>query len=106
MNLATTWGEENVYIAINWRGFESTIHTPRGTGELCVEIIQDLKQNSPLYTPLSMPRLGNVALDSPNAEASVISNLDDDKLHELFSVPPAARVLWFNILQHYPFGGG
>lgn len=75
-----------------------------------MDLVQD-QEKAPLrfdfmqvwYRTVNVPRLENVSLNRSDAEAAIISNLDDDKLHELFSAPPMARGRWFDVSAKLSF---
>ncbi|KAJ7804406.1 hypothetical protein B0H14DRAFT_1617560 [Mycena olivaceomarginata] len=78
------------------------------TGELCVDLVQD--QETPtlfefirFYQTVNFPRLENVSLNGSDAEAVIISNLDDDILHEFFSAPNMAQCRWFHVSARLSF---
>jgi hypothetical protein len=53
-----------------------------------------------------VPRLKNVSLDNPHAEAAIIPNLHEDNYHNLCTWPHIARFRSFNIPTQVPIRTG
>lgn len=60
------------------------------TGELCVDLVRDPETNFPLMW-MEVPRIGNVSLNDPRAEALIISGLNDEDCHALCFRAPIAK---------------
>ncbi|KAJ7804402.1 hypothetical protein B0H14DRAFT_1617507 [Mycena olivaceomarginata] len=77
------------------------------TGELCVDLVEDLETSAfpfgHVWIPVNVPRLENVSLNDSDPEAVLLSNLDDDKWHDLFLVPLSARARSFSVSTELSF---
>ncbi|KAF7353367.1 hypothetical protein MSAN_01525300 [Mycena sanguinolenta] len=77
------------------------------TGELCLDLVHGQPTIEQPWWRKKAPafRLENILLDDPNAEAMVISNLDEDKYHELCSMPLMAEWRTFSVSTQQPIQG-
>ncbi|KAJ6464572.1 hypothetical protein C8R45DRAFT_1024428 [Mycena sanguinolenta] len=75
------------------------------TGQLCVDLSLDQGSDHDILDISrqdSILRLKNISLDDPNAEALVISSLDETKYHELCSGDPIAQWQIFSMSLRLP----
>ncbi|KAF7345753.1 hypothetical protein MVEN_01595600 [Mycena venus] len=75
---------------------QCTFWIRQATGQLCVDLVQNPKTEGDFYPvgsgePVNVPRLKDISLDHPDAEAVVISTLDEGEYHQLCSGSPIAQ---------------
>ncbi|KAJ7821450.1 hypothetical protein B0H14DRAFT_3146702 [Mycena olivaceomarginata] len=63
------------YCTSEWIHSNWTVWIRPATGELCVDLVRDPETNFPLMW-MEIPRIGNVSLNDPRAEALIISGLN------------------------------
>ncbi|KAJ6464443.1 hypothetical protein C8R45DRAFT_499833 [Mycena sanguinolenta] len=78
------------------------------TDELCLDVVQDRLEPdfSLAWWKADIPHLESVSLRDPNAEAMVISSLDEDLYYDLCFVPPIAQFRVFTLSTQLPIHQG
>ncbi|KAJ7722048.1 hypothetical protein B0H14DRAFT_582348 [Mycena olivaceomarginata] len=64
------------------------------TGELCVDLVPTTNMDRQLvldWRTIHVPHLEDLSLESPDAEAILISNFHEGDYHELCALPPVAK---------------
>ncbi|KAJ7369073.1 hypothetical protein DFH08DRAFT_38802 [Mycena albidolilacea] len=68
------------------------------TGELCADLVSsNTEVGTSAWEHIRVSRFENLSLDSPDAEAILISNFHEGDYHELCSVPPIAKFKAFSV---------
>ncbi|KAF7353365.1 hypothetical protein MSAN_01525100 [Mycena sanguinolenta] len=77
------------------------------TGEVCLDLVlgRPTVFAYPWWT-VNILRLENVSLEDPNAEALIISSLDEDEYHQLCSMPVTAHSSTFTVSTRLPIPRG
>jgi hypothetical protein len=73
------------------------------TGELCADLVSSNTEiGTSAWEHIRASRFENLSLDSPDAEAILISNFHEGDYHELCSVPPIAKFKAFSVSNRFP----